>query len=181
MEPRPLQYALVAYVRDSVGHFVEELRQELHPDHTHSPAHISILPPRLLCGPEKEALALAASIIEDTESFDVRLGEVETFYPTTPTVFVRVEHSGHRIRDLHERLNVPPLSCDESWPFMPHLTIVKMPLLSQTQGALEASRARWKQFTGPRTTRIHDVTFVRERTAGHWDDLVTFTLKPRAD
>lgn len=181
MESRPPQYALVAYVRDALGHFVEELRQELHPDHAHSPAHISILPPRILCGPENEALALAGSIIGETEAFDVRLGSVETFYPTTPTVFVRVEQSGHRVRDLHDRLNVPPLSCQENWPFMPHLTIVKMPELEQTKAALEASRARWNAFSGPRTTRIHDVTFVREGKNGTWQDLVTFTLKPRAE
>jgi 2'-5' RNA ligase len=181
MEPRPPQYALVAYVRDALGHFVEALRQDLHPDHTHSPAHISILPPRALCGSEQEALALTGAIIGETEAFDVKLGEVETFYPTTPTVFVRVEHAGHRIRDLHERLNVPPLSCRENWPFMPHLTIVKMPELAQTKAALEASRARWKQFAGPRSTRIHDVTFVREGENGHWHDLVTFALKPSAE
>src|SRR4051812_36991752 len=115
MDPRRLHYALVAYLRDSVGHFVEGLRQELHPDHGHSPAHITVLPPRPLCGTEEEAIALLQRAVTQTEAFQVKLGEVETFYPTTPTVFVRVEHSAHRIRDLHDRLNVTPLTCNENW------------------------------------------------------------------
>src|SRR5437016_2822797 len=40
------RYALVAYVRNPVGEFVERLRQELHPDLPHLPAHLTVLPPR---------------------------------------------------------------------------------------------------------------------------------------
>lgn len=179
MDPRRPHYALVAYIRDSVGHFVEGLRQELHPDHTHSPAHITILPPRPLCGTEEQAIELLQKIVTETEAFQVKLGSVETFYPTTPTVFVRVEHSAHRIRDLHDRLNTNPLNCNENWPFMPHLTIVKMPELGLTEEALKESRRRWQAFSGERTVEIVDLTFVREAEHGHWTDLVTFPLKPR--
>ena len=51
-----VQYAIVAYLRDSVGQFVESLRREMHPKHAHLPAHISVLPPRCLRGSETEAL-----------------------------------------------------------------------------------------------------------------------------
>lgn len=179
MNLRHPQYALVAYIRNSLGHFVEDLRQELHPDHDHSPAHITILPPRPLCGTEAEAINLLRQVLSETEAFQVRLGEVETFYPTTPTVFIRVEHSAHRIRDLHDRLNILPLSCQENWPFMPHLTIVKMPEMAQTQSALNDSRKRWNHFKGKREAQIVDLTFVREAERGRWTDLVTFPLKPR--
>ena len=45
-----LVYATVAYVRSPVGIFVEELRRDLHPAHTHADAHVTILPPRTLSG-----------------------------------------------------------------------------------------------------------------------------------
>jgi 2'-5' RNA ligase len=179
MNLRTPHYALVAYIRNSLGHFVEGLRQELHPDHSHSPAHITILPPRPLCGSESEAISLLQKVVAETEAFQVKLGEVETFYPTTPTVFIRVEHSAHRIRELHDRLNVSPLTCSENWPFMPHLTIVKMPELGQTEEALRESRRRWHDFSGQRVVDIVDLTFVREAEHGRWIDLVTFPLKPR--
>jgi len=179
MPPRPPQYALVAYVRNSLGKFVEAMRQELHPDHTHSPAHITILPPRSLSGSEEAALEALRGALAEAESFEVKIGEVETFHPTTPTVFLRVEREAHRIRDLHDRLNIGPLQCPEPWPFMPHLTIVKMPEAQQTQIALDESRRRWKQFEGSRRAMITEVTFVREGTGGHWIDLATIPLKPR--
>ncbi len=178
MPPRPLQYALVAYVGNSLGKFVESMRQELHPDHTHSPAHITILPPRRLSGSEEDALRMLREELADTEAFQVKVGEVETFHPTTPTVFLRVERDAHRIRDLHERLNIGPLHCPEPWPFMPHLTIVKMPEAEQTQPALDESRRRWKEFAGGRVATISEVTFVREGAEGHWVDLATIPLKP---
>src|SRR5438128_8784657 len=42
------RYALVAYVRNPVGEFVEHLRRDLHPDLPHLAAHLTVLPPRLL-------------------------------------------------------------------------------------------------------------------------------------
>jgi 2'-5' RNA ligase len=179
MEPRPPQYALVAYVRNSLGRFVESMRQELHPDHTHSPAHITILPPRRLAGSESEALEALRNELGQTEAFEVRLGDVETFYPTTPTVFIRVERFGHRIRDLHDRLNTGPMQCLENWPFMPHLTIVKMPEPQQTPAALKESRARWEHFDGSRAAQITELTFVREAENGQWVDIADFPLRPR--
>src|SRR5260370_35589258 len=55
LKPR---YALVAYVKSPAEAFVENLRRELHPDLPHMPAPLTILPPRLLQGPENAALQL---------------------------------------------------------------------------------------------------------------------------
>src|SRR5512146_1209453 len=117
------QYALVVYVRNSVGHFIESLRRELHPQHAHLPAHVSVLPPRLLQGTEQEALEIVEEVCRQVEPFEVALGEVATFAPVTPTVFVRVTHAAYRMRELHDKLNVGAMCATEPWPYMPHLTI----------------------------------------------------------
>ncbi len=92
------RYALVAYVRDPAGEFVERLRQELHPDHTHLPAHLTILPPRCLLGDELAALELLEEVCSHADPFEITLGEVESFVPVTPTVFIRVAHAGYCAR-----------------------------------------------------------------------------------
>ena len=51
-----LMYAAVTYVRSPAGMFVEEMRRDLHPAHTHADAHITILPPRPLHGTEEQAI-----------------------------------------------------------------------------------------------------------------------------
>lgn len=176
---RPPQYAVVAYVKNSVGHFVEELRRELYPEHGHLPAHVTVLPPRFLKGTEEEAIELLTIELASSETFQVALGQVETFIPATPTVFIRVENFAHRFRELHEDLNIGPFRCNEQWPYMPHLTIVKMPQIPQAEAAAALSRERWSRYAGGKTAEITSLTFVRESAKQYWLDLATIPLKPR--
>lgn len=173
MSPR---YALVAYVRNPVGEFVERLRQELHPELPHLAAHVTILPPRYLRGSELSALETLEEICGQVSPFEVVLGEVETFVPVTPTVFIRVAHAAYRIRELHDRLNTNALFAEEEWPYMPHLTIVKMSAEAQAEQAYLIARDRWAEFAGSRRVEIRELTFVREQEANRWIDLAGVPL-----
>ena len=170
------RYALVAYVKSSVGTFVEQLRQELHPDLPHLPAHLTILPPRYLKGSELSALETLEEICGLSDPFEVELGEVETFIPVTPTVFIRVAHAAYRMRELHDRLNTNALACTEEWPYMPHLTIVKISTEALAREAYLIARDRWAEFTGNRCILVKELTFVREEGPNHWVDLAGLPL-----
>jgi 2'-5' RNA ligase len=173
---RAQRYAVVAYVKNPVGVFVESLRKELHPELPHLAAHVTLLPPRFLQGSEAEALERTEELCKEAEPFEVCLGEVETFIPVTPTVFIRVAHAAYRMRELHDRLNVNALACREEWPYMPHLTIVKMSAEDQAQYAYRVARARWADFDEPRSIGIRDLTFVREEGQNDWVDLAEIPL-----
>ena len=170
------QYAIVAYVRDAVGRFVEDLRRELHPEHGHLPAHITILPPRPLHGTEDATLESLEDTCRTIEPFHVVMGEVATFAPTTPTVFIRVERAAYRLRELHDKLNTDGLGCHEQWPYMPHMTIVKVPTEAEAQQALLTAREAWSRYRGPRRVVVDELTFVREGEQHHWVDLATLPL-----
>ena len=172
------QYAVVAYIKDPVGVFVEQLRRDLYPQHAHLPAHITILPPRPLNGNEDSAIDMLRRRVEVERCypFTVDLGDVESFSPITPTVFIRVARSAHRFRDLHEELNTGPLQCDEPWFYTPHLTVVKMPDFPAAEQALYTSRERWAGFHGKRSANVSAITFVREAEDDHWVDLATIPL-----
>jgi 2'-5' RNA ligase len=170
------RYALVAYVRNAVGEFVENLRQELHPDLPHLPAHVTILPPRWLQGDELAALETLEEVCSHAEPFEVSLGDVETFIPVTPTVFIRVAHAAHRMRELHDRLNTQALACPEEWPYMPHLTIAKISTEELAQKAYVFARDRWALFAGSRQIRLSELTFVREQEQHRWVDLAGIPL-----
>jgi 2'-5' RNA ligase len=174
---QPVQYALVAYVKNDLGRFVEDLRRELHPELGHLPAHITILPPRLLAGPEPEALATLERLCGDVQPFEVAMDGVESFQPLTSTIYLRVDQSALRLHELHERLNTAALDFYEEWPYMPHLTIVKLADDSRLPAALELARRRWDAYRGPRRMLVEELTFVREGTcAGHWTDLAPVPL-----
>lgn len=174
---KPPHYAVVAYVKSPVGQFVDELRQELYPEHAHLWAHITILPPRRLQqGSEPATLERLEELCQEVQPFDVFVGDVQSFSPSTYTVFLQVERYAYKVRELHDRLNTSSLCCDEQWPYMPHLTIVKTADAERASQALEIARRRWADYKGPRNIRIEELTFVREGDGGGWVDLAKVRL-----
>jgi len=169
------RYALVTYVRNPVGEFVENLRRELHPTMPHMPAHLTILPPRDLQGTEATALEFLGEECSRVLPFDVELGDVETFLPTTPTVFIQVARFAYRMRELHDQLSLKGLCCTEAWPYIPHITIVKTEHDEQARAASLVARERWARFQGPRQVHVGKLMFVRE-SDGCWQDVATMPL-----
>ena len=172
---QPLQYALVAYVKNELGRFVEELRREIHPALGHLPAHLTILPPRLLQGAEPQALAGLEKLCGPVAPFEVTLDAVESFQPLTPTVYLRVQGAAP-MHALHDRLNTAELACSEQWSYVPHLTIVKLEDESRLPAVLELARGRWSAYRGARGTRVEELTFVREGESNQWLDLAPVQL-----
>ena len=170
------RYALVAYVKSAAGEFVENLRRELHPDLPHLAAHLTILPPRPLGGSESAALNALERICGKEEPFHVTLGAVETFIPVTPTVFIRVDADAARMCELHRKLNVGELRFQEEWPYIPHLTIVKMSGEQPAKAAFELATQRWNDYSGSRRILLGRLTFVREDVQNCWVDLAPVPL-----
>jgi 2'-5' RNA ligase len=170
------RYALVAYVRNPVGEFVERLRRQLHPELPHLAAHLTVLPPRLLQGTELSAVETLEEVCSQVAPFKVTLGDVETFVPRTPTVFIRVAEASYRMRELHDQLNIKALAFEEEWPYMPHLTIVKMSDETQAQEAYRVARERWIHFDGSRESQVSELTFVRQDEQNCWVDLAGVPL-----
>jgi 2'-5' RNA ligase len=171
-----LRYALVAYVKSPVGAFVENLRRELQPDLPHLAAHITILPPRPLQGTESAALQMLARVCGQAEPFEVTLGDMRTFIPTTATVYIRLANGSARLQDLHDQLNKETLAFAEEWPFIPHVTIVKMATEQAAEQALQIARERWQQYSGSRRILLGSLTFVREDAPNCWVDLAPVPL-----
>lgn len=169
------RYALISYVRNPVGEFVDNLRRELHPTTAHMAAHLTILPPRELRGSEARALEFLEEACSRVLPFDVELGDVETFLPTTPTVFIQVSRFAYRMRELHDRLCADGLGCPENWPYIPHLTIVKTEQNEQAQEAITIARHRWSGYAGPRRIHVGELMFVRE-TFDQWNDVAPVVL-----
>ena len=174
------RYALVAYLNNPAGGFVENLRRELHPDLPHLAAHLTILPPRPLQGSEDSALQVLERICGKEEPFEVTLGDVGTFIPVTPTVYIRVDAAAARMSELHSKLNTEALAYKEEWPYIPHLTIVKMTAEPPAQKAFQMARDRWCHYSGSRRILLERLTFVREDirdgTLNCWVDLASVDL-----
>ena len=112
-------------------------------------AHLSILPPRCLQDTESAALQVLERICSAEEPFEVTLGDVETFIPVTPTVLHPRRGRAARMIELHSKLNTEALAFKEEWPYIPHLTIVKMTAELPAQTGLSS----WPASAGPVTRR----------------------------
>ena len=174
----PALYAVVTYVEGPLGEFIQNLRRKLHPEQGHVPAHITVLPPRPLIGTEPEAIEALEFACSHTAPFEVTLGEVETFIPTTPTVFIRIAHAAYKMRELHDAVNIGPLAYVELLPYMPHMTIAKLASADEAQAISEIALQRWAAYDGPRNVRVETLTFVRGRDHT-WTDLAPFQLGAR--
>jgi 2'-5' RNA ligase len=170
------RFALVAYITSPVGEFVESLRRELHPDLPHLAAHLTILPPRPLHGTESSALHTLERLCEQVEPFEINLGKVETFIPDTPTIYIGVDHTATRMRELHDQLNTQSLASREEWPYIPHLTIAKMASEPHARDAFKVARERWAHYRGSRQVLLERLTFVREREQDCWEDVAQVHL-----
>ncbi len=121
-----------------------------------------------------------SEICQTVEPFTVSLGDVESFIPVTPTIFLRVARAAYKMRELHDHLNVGPLFYEEQWPYMPHLTIIKLSDLQAAQDGMEIARKAWADYQGNREILVSELTFVREGADIYtWHDLAPIPLGKR--
>ncbi len=172
----PAQHAVVAYVRNDLGRFVEELRREVHPELVHLGSHLSILPPRRLEGSEDEARNLLRKLCRSFDPFEVTLSEVANFLPTTPTVFLRISYGAYRMRELHDLLHRGPLGGEEQWPYIPHLTLAKVDDLQRAQEIYDTALRHWERYRGSRQVLVDELTFVRNNGGDGWRDVTPVSL-----
>jgi hypothetical protein len=73
-------------------------------------------------------------------------------------------------------MGIKVLAATEEWPYMPHLTIVKMATEAHALEACKIARERWSRYQGSRTAQIRKLSFVREDSLNCWVDLAGIPL-----
>lgn len=136
-------FALVAYIPDPLGSFLNSLRQVL-PGEENPHAHITLLPPRPLKSPVEAASLQAQKILAKFQPFSVELAEVCTF-PETNVVYLEISEGSAQLHELHDALNSADLAHDEDFEFKPHLTL-SGPVGSCDIGQVRTEAARCLAF-----------------------------------
>src|SRR3989442_13420350 len=98
-EERLNVYALVIYIPDPLGRYLDDLRRELVPAYNPH-AHVSVLPPRPLPPDWQTASAQAQALTESWAPFDIELAAVQIF-PATDVVYIEVGAGAAELRKLH--------------------------------------------------------------------------------
>ncbi|HVV37858.1 MAG TPA: GNAT family N-acetyltransferase [Acidimicrobiales bacterium] len=89
------------------------------------PPHVTLVPPTNVHEEDiDDAVALARAAAADVAPLDVVVGPLETFYPVTPVLYLRVSGPGLAgIVALRDALDAGPFAQELTHPFVPHVTL----------------------------------------------------------
>jgi 2'-5' RNA ligase len=171
-EERLNVFALVIYIPDPLGRFLDDLRRELAPAYNPH-AHVSVLPPRPLAVDWEEASNQARALIESAPPFSVELTETDIF-PVTNVVYLEVGKGAAELRGMHGAMNQGALAFDEPFPYHPHITLAQESPLEAVAEIHETARRRWQEYRGPRQFPADHAVFVQNTLNNCWIDLAEY-------
>ncbi len=162
-------FALVTYIPEPLGSFLDGIRRELERDAPHCRSHVTLLPPR----PVSDA-ALACAEIEASlaaiPGFVVEAGAAALFQ-TTSVVYLAVSAGRDELIRAHDRLNAGVAAQVEAFPYCPHITLAQNLLPAEVEPALHLARLRWADYRGPRRFPVEALTFVQNTAGNRWVDV----------
>ena len=173
-EERLNVYALVIYIPDPLGRFLDNLRRELVPAYNPH-AHVSVLPPRPLMVDWQAADSQTRTLTESGEPFDVTLTSVQIF-PATDVIYIGVGAGADELWSLNRAMNVGALAFEEPFPYHPHITLAQEVPAEHVPAVYELARRRWSEFQGNRTFRAERAVFVQSTLRGCWIDLAMYSF-----
>jgi 2'-5' RNA ligase len=164
-------YAVVAYLAGDLGEFVGGFRSSISPQHSQLRPHITALPPRKLAISEAEA----AKVFQKNkfQPIAVELGDVCTFRPLSPTIYLDLRKGQSGFWELNQHLGAAALAGKPDWPFVPHVTLSKLDDFKDIARVFQHARDRWHDYQGTRSFLVSELTLVREKEPGLWLDLAS--------
>src|SRR5690348_13580417 len=117
------QFALVIYIPDPLGRFLDTLRLELAPG-CKPHAHVSVLPPRTLSCPWRPVAERARAAAEEFPAFQVEMDGISTF-PVTNVIYIEVAQGKTELYRMHQALANHDLAFPEPFPYHPHITLAQ--------------------------------------------------------
>ena len=173
-EERLNVFALVIYIPDPLGSFLDHLRRELVP-HYNPHAHVSVLPPRPLAVSWQTASAEAAALTAGWEPFEVELNDVAIF-PVTDVVYLEVGRGSQELGRMHAAMNTTSLAFQEPFVYHPHITLAQELPLDQVSAVRELAARRWREYRGRRAFQASRAVLVQNTLSNCWLDLAVYAL-----
>ena len=171
-------FALVTYIPNPLGEFLDGLRKELVPSCSLR-SHVSILPPRPLIHPEQEARDQIEKECRRTPRFRIEAGEIRVF-PVTNVIYIEVATGQHELRQMHDSLSSEALEYKEPYFYHPHITIAQQLPDDLIGESNELAKRRWAEYRHERGFDVEAITFVQNTNVNCWVDLSEMRLEPRA-
>jgi 2'-5' RNA ligase len=173
-EQRLNVFALVIYIPDPLGRFLDDLRLELVP-HCNPHAHVSVLPPRPLAVEWQAAAGQASALTKGWAPFEVELAGLQIF-PVTNVIYIEIGAGAADLRRMHAAMNSGALEFEEPFPYHPHITLAQEIPQQEVRAVYELAQRRWREYRGRSVFRAERTVFVRNTLDNCWIDLAEYRL-----
>jgi 2'-5' RNA ligase len=172
-------FALVSYIPDPLGSFLDRLRQELAPQ-CHAKAHVTVLPPRPISGRPEDAWQELERGLQDFPPFRLELADIRIF-PITDVVYLSVGVGYGELERMHNALNNGRFALAEPFLYQPHVTLAQDLPREDVAAMAELAERRWREFAHPRNFTVDRLTFVRNTVENRWTDLAGCSLSSHSN
>jgi 2'-5' RNA ligase len=173
-EERLNVFALVIYIPDPLGGFLDDLRREVAP-HSNPHAHVSVLPPRPLAVEWQAAAGQARALTEAWAPFEIELAGLQIF-PVTNVIYIEIGAGAADLRRMHAAMNAGSLEFMEPFPYHPHITLAQEIPHQEVRAIYELAQRRWREYRGSGVFRAERTMFVRNTLNNGWIDLAECRL-----
>jgi 2'-5' RNA ligase len=162
-------FALVTYIPEPLGGFLDRLRQELVPN-CFLRAHATILPPRPVSSSPEAAWEAIRSLAPRFAPFEIQLSDVRMF-PVSDVIYVDIAAGCEELFRMHDAMNVDGLRFQEPFPYYPHVTLAQDLKPDEVDELTAVARARWAEYQFSKSFRVEKVVFVQNTRRNEWVDL----------
>jgi 2'-5' RNA ligase len=173
-EQRLNVFALVIYIPDPLGRFLDDLRRDLVPG-CNPHAHVSVLPPRPLAVDWQVAGEQVRVCAANWAPFDIVLQRIRIF-PVTNVIYLELGEGETEMFRIHAAINSQALEFDEPFEYHPHITLAQEIPPGQVAAVNRRAQDLWDGYTGPRTFRAERTALVQNTLGNCWLDLAEFSL-----
>jgi hypothetical protein len=173
-EERLNVFALVVYIPDPLGQFLDDLRRELVPAYKPC-AHVSVLPPRPLAVDWRIASRELRALAKNWAPFDIELTEIGVF-PVTDVIYLELGQGATELEEMHAVMASRCLAFQEPFAYHPHVTLAQEISHYQVDACRRQAQRRWREYDGPRRFRASSAVFVQSTLSNCWIDLAKYPL-----
>jgi len=173
-EQRLNVFALVIYIPDPLGRFLDDLRRALVPG-CNPHAHVSVLPPRPLAVDWAVAGEEVRECAANWTPFEIKLGRVRMF-PVTNVIYLELAEGGPEMFRIHDAMNSGALEFHEPFVYHPHITLAQEIPPADVAAVNQRAQELWEAYSGPRTFQAEHAAFVQNTMGNCWIDLAEYQL-----
>lgn len=167
-------FALVSYIENRLGDFLTRLRDELVPGCT-VPAHVTVLPPRPVCGEGAAAGRSLRDRIGAYAPFTIEIKDIDVFAATS-VIFAEIGIGRADLRRIHNELNTGMVAYKEPYSYHPHITLAQNIDSANVPGLFQLARRRWQESGLARRFIVDTMHFVQNTVQNRWIDLMSYEL-----